>query len=252
MNVRKTCFNFYWGIKKVIAPNLKYSQTIYEDVLQKNSLNKRYWLDLGCGHQLLPPWRLDQERELVKNAKVLVGLDYDLAALKKHKTICCRVQGDILRLPFADNFFDLVTSNMVFEHLRDPRNQLKEVNRILKPGGTLIFHTPNVLSYSVLVARLIPEIVKNKAIHFLQDRGEEDIFPTYYRINSIKAIKDAAGLAGLELKKIKFIVSSPELVMMPPLVVMELVLIRILMLKLCRPFRTNIIALLRKPSMNLN
>jgi ubiquinone/menaquinone biosynthesis C-methylase UbiE len=209
-------------------------------------------LDLGCGHQLLPSRRLDQERELVQQAQVVVGLDYDFASLKNHKTIPFRVQGDIAKLPFQDNTFDLVTSNMVFEHLQEPESQLAEVCRILRPGGLLIFHTPNVWGYTTLIARRIPSFIKGKLLGFLEGRREEDVFPTYYRINSTRSIKQAGAAAGLELRKIRLIVSSGEFVMIPPLVIPELVFIRILMSKSFRPFRTNIIAMLQKPDDSLN
>jgi SAM-dependent methyltransferase len=248
--MKEICFNFYWEVKKVIAPDLKYSQTIYEKVLRQRVANMCYWLDIGCGRQLLPPWRLDQEKELVQQAKVLIGLDYNIASLKKHRIICYRIQGDILRLPFANNSFDLITSNMVFEHLKEPRIQLREISRILKPGGILIIHTPNALGYSTLIARFIPELIKYKVIRVLQSRKEEDVFPTYYRLNSTRAIENAAAFVGLGIKSIRLIVSDPEFIMIPPLVILELIFIRLLMSKFLKPFRTNIIAILQKPKMS--
>lgn len=47
------------------------------------------------------------------------------------------------RLPFADSSFDYVNANSVIEHLHDPSNYLREVRRILKPGGLLFIVTPN-------------------------------------------------------------------------------------------------------------
>jgi SAM-dependent methyltransferase len=48
-----------------------------------------------------------------------------------------------LPLPFPDNSFDLVWSSEVIEHLKDPAFTVAEINRVLKPGGTLIMTTPN-------------------------------------------------------------------------------------------------------------
>jgi ubiquinone/menaquinone biosynthesis C-methylase UbiE len=213
MSVRDVCFKFYWKCQSVIAPTLKYSQTIYEDVLKEN-MNKNYnWLDLGCGLHILPPWRYNQETELVQNAKILVGLDYDLLSLRKHKTIHKRVRGDIKNLPFSDNTFHLITSNMVFEHLEKPESQIAEIYRILKPGGVLLFHTPNSLSYGTIAAKVIPEFLKGKLISFLQKRKEQDIFPTFYRINSRNKINNIAQKIGFRVDEIKMIVSSAQLVM---------------------------------------
>lgn len=50
-------------------------------------------------------------------------------------------------LPFADGTFDIALFNELFEHLRiNPVFTLREVFRILKPGGTLLLSTPNLRS----------------------------------------------------------------------------------------------------------
>lgn len=45
--------------------------------------------------------------------------------------------GDVTQLPFADASFDCVTCGWVIEHLPDPRPGLKEIARVLRPGGRL-------------------------------------------------------------------------------------------------------------------
>ena len=45
--------------------------------------------------------------------------------------------GTTQSIPFEDNFFDVVYSKSLMEHLRHPDSYLKEVFRILKPGGTI-------------------------------------------------------------------------------------------------------------------
>src|SRR3990172_7049603 len=47
-------------------------------------------------------------------------------------------------LPLADNSFDLVTLCWVLEHLEDPESTLKDLVRILKPGGVIAAMTPNL------------------------------------------------------------------------------------------------------------
>ena len=46
-------------------------------------------------------------------------------------------------IPFDDHFFDLVISNMVFEHIPDLDGVLSEILRVLKPGGTLLCMFPS-------------------------------------------------------------------------------------------------------------
>lgn len=47
------------------------------------------------------------------------------------------------KLKFEDNFFDIVFQNEVLEHVQDDVQTLRESLRVLKPGGKLIFFTPN-------------------------------------------------------------------------------------------------------------
>lgn len=48
-----------------------------------------------------------------------------------------------LALPFRDRSFDVVMSFDVFEHIPDSDAHLREVARVLKPGGSYVLQTPN-------------------------------------------------------------------------------------------------------------
>lgn len=48
---------------------------------------------------------------------------------------------DIESLPFSTNSFELVFSNLALLWLENPENGLAELNRVLKPGGLIIFST---------------------------------------------------------------------------------------------------------------
>jgi ubiquinone/menaquinone biosynthesis C-methylase UbiE len=61
------------------------------------------------------------------------------------------VAGDLMRLPFAAGAFDCVTCGWVIEHLPDPRPGLREVGRVLRPGGrALILATEDTVSGAVV------------------------------------------------------------------------------------------------------
>lgn len=56
------------------------------------------------------------------------------------------------RFPYPDHSFDLVTGFEIIEHVRDnPRAVLREIKRVLKPGGLAYLGTPNVNSWSKLM-----------------------------------------------------------------------------------------------------
>jgi SAM-dependent methyltransferase len=236
----------YWALQAKLAPGLRYSQVIYEDLLRTLPQRRGCWLDLGCGHQLLPSWRRDEERRLIAEARSIVGLDGDRASLAKHATIRARVHSDAARLPFAAGSFDLVTSNMVFEHLETPAATLREIGRVLRPGGCLLVHTPNAASYATLPARLLPQGLKNRLIESLQGRAEEDVFPACYRVNSPRLLRELGAAAGMQVAEMRMVCSQAVFAKFPVLAFFELLLIRALMTKPMRRFRTNILAVLTK------
>ena len=53
---------------------------------------------------------------------------------------------DVEPLPYADASFDLVTLTEVIEHVENHRALLRDICRILKPGGLLVITTPNILN----------------------------------------------------------------------------------------------------------
>lgn len=73
------------------------------------------------------------------------------------------VQGDLLRggLPFADDAFHVATLFDVIEHFpASPAPVLREIRRVLRPGGILVLSTPNVAN---LRARL--RLLAGKTVH---------------------------------------------------------------------------------------
>jgi ubiquinone/menaquinone biosynthesis C-methylase UbiE len=246
MPIRATLFDIYRALEKIIAPGLKYSHYLYEDVLDSHVKGDVDWLDVGCGHHVLPLWREEQELNMIARSRTVVGIDGSLESLRKHRSIRMRALGTISQLPFRDDSFNLVTANMVIEHLDAPEIQFREIARILKPGGVFILHTPNRLGYLTMMARLVPERAKKIVIRILDAREEEDVFRTFYRVNTPREIEQIAKVTGFEVRQLRMIVTSAHLVIFPPLVVFELMWIRVLMTRRFKPLRTNIIGVLQK------
>jgi SAM-dependent methyltransferase len=53
------------------------------------------------------------------------------------------ISGSIYELPFADNTFDVVFCHTLFEHLKEPVLALREIRRVLKPGGITALRSPD-------------------------------------------------------------------------------------------------------------
>ena len=96
----------------------------------------RPFLDAGCGTGL-------NLRNLPDGA---TGLDINprnVAVLRERFPNHSIVEGDIEALPFADHSFATVVCTEVLEHLPDPAQALKEIRRVLVPGGVLIGSVPS-------------------------------------------------------------------------------------------------------------
>lgn len=99
-------------------------------------------LDLGCGEGIL----LDALASRLPDDRELVGVDVvpppDGARWRG-------VTGDIAcTLPFADGSFDVVVAGEVIEHVPHPDLMLTEIRRLLRPGGSLVLSTPNIVGWA--------------------------------------------------------------------------------------------------------
>lgn len=94
-------------------------------------------LDLGCRSGALTASYLA--------GNDVIGIDVDrrallAASLRGIATCWADVEQP---LPFAAEDFDVVVTGELLEHLRDPRALLRDVRRVLRPGGTLVGSVPN-------------------------------------------------------------------------------------------------------------
>src|SRR4030095_2404245 len=118
---------------------------IYETVLERiaKSLPKSgplTHLDIGAGNGLL--LRLVRERFGFEQS----ACDYTDDFIKYSAVPVECVNLDEQRLPYPDSRFDLVTCVETIEHLENFRALLREIYRVVKPGGVVIVTTPNILN----------------------------------------------------------------------------------------------------------
>ncbi len=94
-------------------------------------------LDVGCGGgRFLRAMRL--------RGWEVRGVEFDAGAVESCRADGLEVfHGDLAAARFPDASFDVVTARHLVEHLPDPRGFVREVHRILRPGGLMALRTPN-------------------------------------------------------------------------------------------------------------
>lgn len=113
------------------------------------------------------------------------------------------------KLPYPAEMFDLVVSDNVMEHIDSPVVVLDEIFRVLKPGGCLLFKTPNRCHYMPLIARITP-LWFHRFYNRLRGRSEVDTFPTRYKLNSRNSIEGFAKRSGFEVRQVRIVEGRPE------------------------------------------
>ena len=73
---------------------------------------------------------LDNDENLLNHAKNFLNKDYN-----ERITF---IKDDIMDSTIPDNYFDIIIARFVFQHLKEPVSAMKEIYRILKPGGKVI------------------------------------------------------------------------------------------------------------------
>jgi SAM-dependent methyltransferase len=141
----------------------------------------------------------------------LSGVDVDPAVRSNVHLAEARVL-DTDRYPFGDSSFDACVSNYVLEHVANPGSHLREVSRILRPGGVYLFRTPNRYHYIPVVSRLTPHRIHEAFANRLRNLHEEapDPYPTFYRLNSRRAIHQVSARAGLRVLELRMVEKEPS------------------------------------------
>ena len=171
-------------------------------------------VDLGCGSGTMV-------KQLSARAATAIGVDVDRGSFAKHTdlTIVDDDARDIDRLPGAllaqrsiydvpvgDATVDFVTSRWVFEHIADPAAALREIFRILKPGGVALLVVPNRLHPGVFLSSLMPLRLKQIFLRSSSGVEEDLVMPTFYRINTERDLDRqfaAARFERLELHQVR-------------------------------------------------
>lgn len=158
-------------------------------------------LEAGCG-SLTRIVRMDNFQ--------ITGIDISQKQLDRNNQISKKICGDIQKYKFDNQSFDLIISYYVLEHLKYPKEALKNFTQALKPNGLIVLALPNLWSVKGLVTKLTPtdfHVWYYRHILKKENAGKDDIgpFKTYLKKEVTPSnIKKFAKKNGLKVVFLKF------------------------------------------------
>lgn len=169
-----------------------YERLIFKNFQKRDSNKKFFLLDAGCG------WRNREVMKHLDNSIYAVGADVDNESLRINisydKLVLCNLEF----LPFKNETFDMITNIGVLEHIKNPDKVLGEFERVTKSNGKYVFLLPNLLNPVMLFGKYTPTIMHVKLIGKLLERDKTEIFPTYFRLNSVNTLDKFARKYGFK------------------------------------------------------
>jgi len=184
-----------------------------------------YWLDVGCGRELFP---MNQALGPVLAARcaLVVGVDPSENILE-NREIHERVQVPIEKYS-TEHRFDVVTLQMVAEHVAEPREMLNVLAGLMRPGGRLVIYTVNRWSPVSIISWIVPFQLHHGVKKLFWQSEERDTFPVVYKMNTRRTLRRLCEEAGFEEEEFRYLPDCRVTARWPSVNRMELVLYRLL------------------------
>jgi SAM-dependent methyltransferase len=150
-------------------------------------------LDLGAGRAA---WYEDDKCEVRRNIRLIKGkVSRVIAADVDEVVLENKASNDQLiikngHLDIENGSVDLVVADYVLEHIIEPEEFVSQIGNVLRSGGWFCARTPHKFSYVAIAAELIHNSKHSAMLTRIQPgRKEMDVFPTAYRMNTMKDLK---------------------------------------------------------------
>jgi ubiquinone/menaquinone biosynthesis C-methylase UbiE len=157
-------------------------------------------LDVGCG-----PGSITLDLARVVDAGRVVGIDVSpwligQAVAAARGVVNARFAcASVLALPFPDGRFDAVLAHALLEHLPEPAAALRELHRVLRPGGVLGVRDAD--HGGILLAPLTPELADSLALWerlWRANRGDPHLGRTHRRLLREAGFRDVCASASYD------------------------------------------------------
>jgi SAM-dependent methyltransferase len=232
-----------WQIIKKYCPDEVSKGERFSELLLPHLTRDIDMVDLGCG-------RGKETGLIYKNlTRHSYGVDISESVFS-NRTIHQPLQGSVYDIPLPAASVDLAVNQELLEHLESPQRMFNETARILRPDGILAIMTPNLWGRFTMVSFLTPYSFHkfvNKALYHIDPA---DVFPTWYRANTLGRLRKLGARAGLDLVTHEYFGCNPgSLAFSPMLTRIEVAYSRIVTrFELLSCFRDTIIAFYRRPA----
>jgi SAM-dependent methyltransferase len=203
------------GDERIRRLELRYYPSYVDEHIIFDAMVSRYCspgvivLDAGAGRGL----RYDFSCR--EGAARFAGVDLDPGVVD-NPLLSDATVADLANLPYPDETFDLVISKYVFEHLERPGPVMKELRRVLRPGGYLLVHTPNRWHYVAMSAALTPTSF-HRWFNERRDRRAANTFPTTYRANDRRTLERLAATSGFRIVEFAALETKPDYLFFHPI-----------------------------------
>lgn len=168
----------------------------------KDYIKGKKVLEAGCGTGLI----LQRIAQIAQEAH---GIDISegMLTLAKEKGLNVQ-QASVTKIPFEDDYFDVVCSFKVLAHVKDIKDAIAEMSRVIKPGGILVLEFYNTYSLRYLIKQ-IKQPTKT-SIKF----SDEDVYTRYDNLSSIKSYL-SQGLAVEKVQGVRIFVPLASVFKVP-------------------------------------